>query len=94
MDSEICLVDELKKKVEIHASHSILKSLLTCSVERIDDHRCKLTRTQAYPGVFGFVFVTFFDHRESGETSEYLEVWAHHAQMLTRPHVTSTVADR
>lgn len=94
MDSEIYLVDELKKKVEIHASHSILKSLLTCSVERIDDHRCKLTRTQAYPGVFGFVFATFFDHRESGETSEYLEAWAHHAQMLTRPHVTSTVADR
>ena len=53
MDSEIYLVDEAEKKVEIHASHSILKSLLTCSVERIDDHRCKLTRTQAYPGCSG-----------------------------------------
>lgn len=94
MNCEICLVDELKKKVEIHASHSFLKSLPTCSVERIDDHRCKLTRTQAYPGVFGFVFATFFDRRESGETSEYLEIWAHHAQMLTRSQATSTVADR
>ena len=36
MDSEIYLVDEAEKKVEIHASHSILKTLLTCSVERID----------------------------------------------------------
>lgn len=83
MDSEIYKVDESKRCIEIHASHAPLKSVLTCSVEAIDDTHCKLVRTQAYPGWFGFLFTRFFNKRESGETSEYLQVWARHAGQIS-----------
>lgn len=80
MDCEIYMIDENYKKIEIHARHSILKSLLTCSIEEIDNQHCKLIRTQAYPGCFGFIFTKFFNRREARETSEYLKVWSCYAE--------------
>lgn len=82
MDSEIYKVDEDKHTIEIHASHSILRSILTCSVEAIDDAHCSIIRTQAYPGWFGWIFTRLFNKREAGETSEYLQTWARYAESL------------
>lgn len=79
MNSEIYKVEEENKYIEIHASHSLLKSILTCSVEKVDENTCKLVRTQAYPGLVGFIFTTFFYKREAGETGEYLKVWSAYA---------------
>lgn len=80
MDCEIYRVDDNNKRVEIHARHSILKSVLSCSVEEIDNQHCKLIRTQTYPGWFGLLFTKFFNKREAGETSEYLKIWSCYAE--------------
>lgn len=66
MDCEIYMVDENTKTVEIHARHSILKSVLTCAVKEMDNQHCKLIRTQAYRGCFGVIFTTFFNKKRSG----------------------------
>ena len=84
MDCVIYSVDEENKKIEIHAEHKPLKSILTCSVEELGNGSCKLMRTQGYPGWFGVIFTTFWGKRESGETGEYLDVWETHAKTLLK----------
>lgn len=84
MDCIIYSVDEENKKIEIHAEHKPLKSVLTCSVTELGNGSCKLMRTQGYPGWFGVIFTTFWGKRESGETGEYLDVWETHAKTLLK----------
>lgn len=84
MDCIIYSVDEENKKIEIHAEHKPLKSILTCSVTDLGNGSCKLMRTQGYPGWFGVIFTTFWGKRESGETGEYLDVWEIHAKTLLK----------
>ena len=75
MECELYKIDETNMIVEIHAKHSILKSVLTCSIRKIDEKNCELIRTQTYLGIVGFIFTAFFNKRESDETGEYLKVW-------------------
>lgn len=83
MSSQLTCVDAEKRRIDIRAEHKPLVSLLSCEVIAIDETRSKLVRTQAYPGIFGALFTLFYNKRESGETSEYLRVWADFAQKLT-----------
>ena len=78
-----CEISEVKEEafwIEIHASHSLLHSILNCQVVPLTSSTCQLVRTQSYPGFVGFLFNLFFKRREAGETSEYLEVWKNYAQ--------------
>ena len=79
MHAEIIKIDEENLSVEIRAEHKPLVSLLSCSIERLSDTSCRLVRKQSYPGFFGFLFTTFFNRREAGETGEYLKVWAEYS---------------
>ena len=80
MSCEISGVNEEAFWIEIHASHSLLHSILNCQVVPLTSSTCQLVRTQSYPGFVGFLFNLFFKRREAGETSEYLEVWRNYAQ--------------
>ena len=80
MSCKISEVNEDTFWIEIHARHSLLHSILHCQVIPLTSSSCQLVRTQSYPGFVGFLFNLFFKRRETGETSEYLEVWKNYAQ--------------
>ena len=80
MSCKISEVNEEAFWIEIHARHSLLHSILNCQVIPLTSSTCQLVRTQSYPGFVGFLFNLFFKRRETGETSEYLEVWKNYAQ--------------
>ncbi|MEO1769199.1 hypothetical protein [Candidatus Enterococcus ferrettii] len=82
MDSQLFKIDSDNLTVEIHAKFFVLRSLLTCQVKPITDNTCEIIRTQKYLGTVGKVFTFFFNRRESGETSEYLNVWGRYANNL------------
>ena len=80
MSCEISEVNEEAFWIEIHARHSLLHSILNCQVIPLTSSTCQLVRTQSYPGFVGFLFNLSFKRRETGETSEYLEVWRNYDQ--------------
>lgn len=80
MHAQIMKIDEEHHSVDICAEHKPLVSLLSCSIEKIDENSSRLVRRQSYPGFFGFIFTTFFNKREAGETGEYLKVWAEYSK--------------
>lgn len=82
MKSQLFKIDEESRKVEIHAHWFVLHSVLFCEVSPISEKRCKIIRTQSYPNLVGTVFTSLFNKRESGETSEYLDVWENYAMNM------------
>jgi hypothetical protein len=79
MKSKLAEIDEELLKIKICAHWFLLKSILTCEIKPISDCKCKIIRTQSYPGIIGKIFTSAFNKRESNETSEYLTVWKNYA---------------
>ena len=60
MRCELYDIDEENMKVEIHAEHKPLKSILVCKVLDLGNNTVKITRMQGYPGWFGKIFTIFY----------------------------------
>ena len=59
MRCELYDIDEENMKVEIHAEHKPLKSILVCKVLDLGNNTVKITRMQGYPGWVGKILLFF-----------------------------------